>query len=309
MRVALQLSLPPFSNGGSNPETGVATTDLYGKCTRSHSGTSAAAPEAAGVFALALEANPQLTWRDLQHLTVLTSSRNSLFDGKCRKMPDLGINGDNTPQAMTESPNCTHFEWQMNGVGLEYNHLFGYGVLDATEMVLLAREWKTAPPRYHCDAGTLSEPKQIPSNGNLILELETNGCQGADTAVNYLEHVQAVISLNSTRRGDVTMYLVSPSGTRTMILSRRPKDDDSRDGFTNWPFMTTHTWGENPQGKWRLIVRFESEVPRDGWIKRWSLVLHGTKEAPYTGIEPLQGHVNSKLQVVQRAHKRMTKRA
>ena len=33
-----------------------ATTDLYGKCTKTHSGTSAAAPEAAGVFALALEA-------------------------------------------------------------------------------------------------------------------------------------------------------------------------------------------------------------------------------------------------------------
>lgn len=80
-----------FSNGGRNPETGVATTDLYGRCTRSHSGTSAAAPEAAGVFALALEANPSLTWRDLQHLTVLTSSRNSLYDGRCRDMPELGI--------------------------------------------------------------------------------------------------------------------------------------------------------------------------------------------------------------------------
>lgn len=33
-----------------------ATTDLYNNCTASHSGTSAAAPEAAGVFALALEA-------------------------------------------------------------------------------------------------------------------------------------------------------------------------------------------------------------------------------------------------------------
>jgi proprotein convertase subtilisin/kexin type 2 len=44
---------------------------------------------------------------------------------------------------------------------------------------------------------------------------------------------------------------------RTMILSRRPKDDDSRDGYTNWPFMTTHTWGENPRGKWRLFVRFQ----------------------------------------------------
>jgi len=33
-----------------------ATTDLYGKCTTRHSGTSAAAPEAAAIFALALEA-------------------------------------------------------------------------------------------------------------------------------------------------------------------------------------------------------------------------------------------------------------
>ena len=43
--------------GARDPNTGVATTDLYGKCTKTHSGTSAAAPEAAGVFALALEAN------------------------------------------------------------------------------------------------------------------------------------------------------------------------------------------------------------------------------------------------------------
>lgn len=63
-----------FSNGAKDPNTGVvslfltfcnqfvyhiakqATTDLYGKCTTTHSGTSAAAPEAAGIFALALEA-------------------------------------------------------------------------------------------------------------------------------------------------------------------------------------------------------------------------------------------------------------
>lgn len=39
-----------------------------------------------------------------------------------------------------------------------------------------------------------------------------------------------------------------------MILSRRQNDDDSRDGFTKWPFMTTHTWGEYPQGTWLLEV-------------------------------------------------------
>lgn len=40
-----------------------------------------------------------------------------------------------------------------------------------------------------------------------------------------------------------------------MILSRRPNDDDGRDGFTKWPFMTTHTWGEDPRGRWTLEVK------------------------------------------------------
>ncbi|XP_029554273.1 neuroendocrine convertase 2-like isoform X2 [Salmo trutta] len=121
-----------FSNGRKrNPEAGVATTDLYGNCTLRHSGTSAAAPEAAGVFALALEANPNLTWRDMQHLSVLTSKRNQLHDE-------------------------VH-QWRRNGVGLEFNHLFGYGVLDAGGMVKMAKEWKTVPERFHCMAGSLQD--------------------------------------------------------------------------------------------------------------------------------------------------------
>lgn len=45
----------------------------------------------------------------------------------------------------------------MNGVGLEFNHLFGFGVLDAGAMVALAKQWKTVPPRYHCEAGVLDQ--------------------------------------------------------------------------------------------------------------------------------------------------------
>jgi proprotein convertase subtilisin/kexin type 2 len=57
--------------------------------------------------------------------------------------------------------NCSHFEWQMNGVGLEFNHLFGYGVMDAAEMVMLSRKWKTMPPRYHCDAGSMLREQYV----------------------------------------------------------------------------------------------------------------------------------------------------
>jgi len=265
-----------FSNGAKDPNTGVATTDLYGKCTRTHSGTSAAAPEAAGVFALALEANNKLTWRDMQHLTVLTSKRNSLFDSKGR------------------------FHWNMNGVGLEFNHLFGFGVLDAGAMVALAKQWKTVPARYHCEAGSDNTLRAIPTGKSLFLSIDTTSCAGTDTEVRYLEHVQAVISLNATRRGDVELFLRSPMGTKSMILSDRPHDDDGHDGFTKWPFMTTHTWAEYPIGKWTLEVRFNGDRPNSGFLKEWTLMLHGTREAPYSDLPVTDPH--SKLAIVKKAH-------
>lgn len=104
-----------------------------------------------------------------------------------------------------------------------------------------------------------------------------------------------------------------------MILSRRQNDDDNRDGFSKWPFMTTHTWGEYPQGIWTLEVskmlfvensteyntnkfqvKFNSELPQTGYFKEWSLMLHGTREPPYTELPVLDPH--SKLAIVKKAH-------
>lgn len=55
-------------SSGSKEERQVVTTDLHHSCTVSHTGTSASAPLAAGIAALVLEANRNLTWRDLQHI-------------------------------------------------------------------------------------------------------------------------------------------------------------------------------------------------------------------------------------------------
>jgi proprotein convertase subtilisin/kexin type 2 len=51
--------------------------------------------------------------------------------------------------------------WTINGAGLEFNHLFGYGVLDAGDIVDLALHWKGVPERYHCTAGTKKEKKYV----------------------------------------------------------------------------------------------------------------------------------------------------
>jgi furin len=68
-------------------ERQIVTTDLHHTCTTSHTGTSASAPLAAAICALALEANPNLTWRDMQHVVVRTARQTNL------KADDWQING------------------------------------------------------------------------------------------------------------------------------------------------------------------------------------------------------------------------
>ena len=48
-------------------------------CTEHHTGTSAAAPIAAGLIALMLEVQPCLTWRDIQYIIILTAQKVCVF--------------------------------------------------------------------------------------------------------------------------------------------------------------------------------------------------------------------------------------
>ncbi|PKU31631.1 hypothetical protein llap_18065 [Limosa lapponica baueri] len=74
-------------------EYGIKQTsaDLHNERTETHTGTSASAPLAAGIFALALEANPNLTWRDTQHLVVWTSEYDPLAGNPGWKKNGAGL--------------------------------------------------------------------------------------------------------------------------------------------------------------------------------------------------------------------------
>lgn len=47
----------------------------------------------------------------------------------------------------------------------------------------------------------------------LVMTVDTDACAGTRNQVNYIEHVQAFISLKATRRGSVVMHLKSPMNT------------------------------------------------------------------------------------------------
>lgn len=81
-------------------------------------GTSAAAPQISGLAALMLSANPQLTYRDVQQILVLSARQTDPAD------PDI----------------------QTNGAGLKVSHNVGFGVPDAGLAVQWARQWSPRPP-------------------------------------------------------------------------------------------------------------------------------------------------------------------
>ncbi|XP_011157851.1 furin-like protease 1 isoform X5 [Solenopsis invicta] len=238
---ACSSTLATTYSSGSTGEKQVVTTDLHHHCTSSHTGTSASAPLAAGICALALEANRDLTWRDMQHIVVRTAKPANL------QAPD----------------------WVVNGVGRNVSHSFGYGLMDATAMVRLARRWRTVPEQHRCEVSAPHTGRTIPPKSQLVLDLHVKECSG----VNFLEHVQAKVSLMAARRGDLQIHLTSPQGTKSTLLAKRPHDI-SKAGFSQWPFMSVHTWGERPHGTWKLEIHNEGRYLDT--LEEWKLVFYGT---------------------------------
>ena len=73
-------------------------------------------------------------------------------------------------------------------------------------------------------------------------QFSSDGCVGGDNQVDKLEHVVLTVSFIHRRRGDLSLLLISPSGTKSELLSTR-RYDDSKEGLDEWKFMTVHFWG------------------------------------------------------------------
>ncbi|KAM7077172.1 neuroendocrine convertase 1 isoform 2-T2 [Ciconia maguari] len=124
------------------------------------------------------------------------------------------------------------------------------------------------------------EAKLLRANEEVIIEIPTKACEGQENSIASLEHVQLEATIEYSRRGDLHVTLVSPSGTNTVLLAERERDK-SPNGFKNWDFMSVHTWGENPTGTWVLrITDVSRRIQNEGRIVNWKLILHGTATQP-----------------------------
>lgn len=229
------------TDGGSR---GITTTSLNNNCTNSFGGTSSAAPLVSGIVALMLDARPELSWRDVQHVLVETAVK----------------------------VDANHANWIDNGVGRHFNDFYGFGMVDAGAAVELASEWTLVGPALESASAVRSPAVAIPQ---VAAGGGATDTVVVDSNIDAIEHAEVVFTATHQRRGEMEVTLVSPSSTATRLI--RPRGNDSSGaGFSNWTFSANAFWGEDPNGTWTLRVRDASNNGNTGTWQNWQLIVHGT---------------------------------
>ncbi|RIA85868.1 peptidase S8/S53 domain-containing protein [Glomus cerebriforme] len=229
----------------------IYTTDIGPhNCTSLHGGTSAAAPIAAGVYALVLQIRPDLTWRDMQYL-----------------------------QLMSAVPfNLKEPEWDRNAAGRLFSHKYGYGLLDAYRIVQNAKIFKNLGPQVFLEMPIIKVNKQIPMDTKgIVNSVQVTQSELDDAKFGRLEHVTVTVNIQHTRRGDILVDLISPNGIISHLGTPRMYDEH-RGGLSNWTFMSVKHWDENPVGKWTIQVKDTQNPEFWGTFNDWRIKFWGEQK-------------------------------
>ncbi|KAL9099449.1 MAG: hypothetical protein Q9163_005051 [Psora crenata] len=234
-----------YSSGSGDA---IHTTDVgLNKCYSNHGGTSAAAPLAAGVFALAFSARPELTWRDLQNIVVMTA---------------VQINEDDE-------------DWDKTFIGKPFSHTFGYGKLDAYAFVEKAKTIDLLKPQAWYKSPWMHVNHSIPQGvEGLLSSFEVTQDHLTKANLEKVEHVTITMNVEHTRRGDLSVELRSPTQVVSHLSVARRLDDASQ-GYVDWTFMSVAHWGENGLGKWSVVVKDTTVNEHNGTFTDWRLTLWG----------------------------------
>ncbi|XGV98997.1 MAG: S8 family serine peptidase [Leptolyngbya sp. BL-A-14] len=245
---------PPQVNGAL-PGLGIVTTDRVGAAGYSQDdiavdfgGTSSACPLVAGVAALVLSANPDLTASEVKQLLQQTADK--IVDPN--PDPQFGFR-KGTYEAGGRS------DW------------FGYGKVNAAKAVQAAvqRQAMTA----------IAPSRQIQQQSTTSLDIPDNNPQGAISTIQIADagtvrSIQVSVAIDHSFLGDLQISLISPTN-QTVLLQSRNLGRSTR-------LQTTYTLQTTPllrrflnqpaQGSWKLRVVDAAEGDT-GTLKSWSLSL------------------------------------
>ncbi len=252
-------------------------------------GTSAATPTIAGVVALVLDANPELTWRDVRDILRMSARKVDADyihhiprkgDKPYGALEDLATNQPTSQlgSAADIRDGSTAFPmdlgWQKNAAGYEYSNWYGFGVPDTEKAVELARQYKNDPSLSR------AQDVQIP-NFSEVAYWQLNPLTGTESSdhagvqirlgefpyqritslgtfkadAQTVDQLQVRLSGEDVCLGSLGIAAKSPSGTVSLL--KLPNDHFKANGINRFHAYTLGSfafYGEQAKGDWELFA-------------------------------------------------------
>ncbi|XP_052231839.1 furin-like protease kpc-1 isoform X2 [Dreissena polymorpha] len=187
----------------------------YTHCVAEFETLSSPTAKVAGIVGLIIQVNPKLSWRDVQHLLV-----NSV-----------------------QKPYPCSMGWTKNAAGHFFDHFMGFGIVNATQAVLLAQHHKSVPAQVSFQ----TQFERISGSFSRANVTCTHGC------VTWVEHVVLTIEFTHAPVEPFRLTLESPKGTVSILIDC----DDLLNHSVNElkaEIMSVHFWDEPSEGIWFLTA-------------------------------------------------------
>lgn len=203
-------------------------------------GTSSATPNVVGVVAMMLEANPNLSVRDVKYILAKTA-----------KKVDATFSGVSSTTIIPGSTVVLEQGWVTNSAGWSFSNRYGFGAIDAAAAVAMAKSYTAYLPTIQNSVGTnrfLAAPPAIITpqspTGNFALIPVSESFNTVEFVVVFL-NIASTPSLLCNQ-----VELKSPSGTKSILIH-------AANGFANSSvvdsrFLTNAFYGEPLNGNWTL---------------------------------------------------------
>jgi subtilisin family serine protease len=257
----------PFDYPGHEANSSCNYTSIF-------NGTSSAAPNTSGVVSLILSANPTLTYRDVRHILVSTSTK---------------VDAENVPVKLKlpDGEFIAHSGWVKNKAGFEHNNLYGFGRVNAGKAVEMAKNYKanlgelklaewTGLGLYGTKEEKLSTtvPDNSAKGAELSIEVPDDivleGAQfrftvaNSEMTIGFDANGKLYKEFQTTAGTDLAIEVTSPQGTRSVLLNSKQallmpatsSEDDVYQGYLlkDSVMLSQAFYGEKAKGTWKIKV-------------------------------------------------------
>lgn len=238
-------------------------------------GTSASAPVVAGVVALMLEANPNLTWRDVKHILAETATLVNF---------DPFMNDETHPRGYNLPGYVYDQTWVMNKAFKYFSNTYGFGRVNAGAAVARAKTWSSST------LGTFEQTKTSSDQWYYRADLPSPLMISDESAMptidqiwvghDYvIEAVQISITSDHPFPGDLAIHLVSPMGTESRLLNINNKIAGDQNTLNGTIMLSNAFLGESSLGYWTIKVYDGNLLFGTGNLIDWKILISGHRRS------------------------------